>query len=511
MRTRDRWLADPVTFVQEVLINPETGKPFQLYPEQKKFLRIALQRKANGRLAYPEMVAGQPKKSGKTALAAMILIYVVRVLGGRFAEGYVLANDFEQSRGRVFEAACRIVEASPLLAADARITQNKIEFQDSGATITALASDYAGNAGANPTITIFDELWAYTSESAHRLFDEMVPVPTRTISCRLTVTYAGFEGESDLLETLYKRGLKGEEIAPDLRVQAGMVMFWTHRCLAPWQSEEWQEQMRDQLRTNAFLRLIENRWVSNESEFVPIEWWDSCIDANLHPIAIDQQLSVDVGVDASYTGDYTAIVVVTWDREQKKCRLVWHRVFKPTKSEPLNFEIAIEATLLDLMARFHVRSVSYDPYQMVSVAQRLTQSGLPMVQFPQTTPNLTEMGNNLFELIKGRAIAAYPDADMRLAVQRCIAIETPRGWRIAKEKSSHKIDLVVALAMAALSATRDGQAGIIPRSALFLTGNAGGPLQTNQPYAGFSGFDEVERQAHQAFASWNFGNNKLDW
>ena len=44
----------------------------------------------------------------------------------------------------------------------------------------------------------------------------MVPVPTRKISIRLTVTYAGFEGESKLLEDLYRRGLAGEQIAPDL-------------------------------------------------------------------------------------------------------------------------------------------------------------------------------------------------------------------------------------------------------------------------------------------------------
>ena len=46
---------------------------------------------------------------------------------------------------------------------------------------------------------------------------------------------------------------------------------------------------------------------------------------------------------------------------------------------------------------------------------------------------------------------------MRLAVSRSVAVETSRGWRIAKEKASHKIDVVVALAMAALGAVRQGQ------------------------------------------------------
>jgi len=52
----------------------------------------------------------------------------------------------------------------------------------------------------NPTCVVFDELWAFTSERSRRLWDELVPVPTRAVSVRVTVTYAGFEGESALLE-----------------------------------------------------------------------------------------------------------------------------------------------------------------------------------------------------------------------------------------------------------------------------------------------------------------------
>ena len=41
-----------------------------------------------------------------------------------------------------------------------------------------------------------------------------------------------------------------------------------------------------------------------------------------------------------------------------------------------------------------------------------------------------------------------------------MAVESGRGWRIAKEKASHKIDVVVALAQAALGAAK--QAGRPP-------------------------------------------------
>ncbi len=68
------------------------------------------------------------------------------------------------------------------------------------------------------------------------LWDEMIPVPTRKVSIRLTVTYAGFEGESELLEGLYKRGLAGEQIASSLYRQPGLLMAWHHEPIAPWQT-----------------------------------------------------------------------------------------------------------------------------------------------------------------------------------------------------------------------------------------------------------------------------------
>src|SRR6202035_2383524 len=79
------------------------------------FLCHAFELTTDARLKYPELAFSGPKKSGKTAFAAMILLYVVRILGGRYAEGFAAANDYEQAQGRVFQAAARIVEASPLL------------------------------------------------------------------------------------------------------------------------------------------------------------------------------------------------------------------------------------------------------------------------------------------------------------------------------------------------------------------------------------------------------------
>ena len=236
-------------------------------------------------------------------------------------------------------------------------------------------------------------------------------------------------------------------------------MFWSHEPVAPWQRPEWVEQMRGQLRPNAFLRMIENRFVTSESSFVDPAWWAACEDAEARPVVTDRNLSVWVGVDASVKRDSTAVVACAWDERAKKVRLVWHRIFQPSATDPLDFEAVIEETLLSLVERFHVQEVHFDPYMLVPVAQRLTKAGVPMVEFPQSVPNLTEASTNLYDLIKGRNLVVYPDEGLRRAIHQAVALETSRGWRIAKEKQAHKIDVVVALAQAALGAVKGGHAG----------------------------------------------------
>jgi phage terminase large subunit-like protein len=217
--------------------------------------------------------------------------------------------------------------------------------------------------------------------------------------------------------------------------------------------------MRKQLRPNAFLRMIENRFVSTESDFIDMAWWDACVSPELTPLISDKSLPVFVGVDASVKRDSTAIVAVTFDKKDQKVRLVTHKVFQPSPDDPLDFENTIEDTIRDLHRRFRVRAVRYDPYQMASTAQRLQRAGIKMEEFAQSVPNLTASSQNLYELIKGRNLLAYPDEAMRLSVSRAIAVETPRGWRIAKEKQSHKIDVVVALGMAAHAAVHQSKSG----------------------------------------------------
>jgi hypothetical protein len=506
-----RWRADPGAFIEENLVNPETGKPFALLQAEQAFLDHAYRTDDDGRLLYQDQAYCAPKKSGKTEFAAMNVLTAVLIFGGRNAEGYCVANDYEQAQSRVHQACRRIVEASPLLRREAKVFADGIEFPATGASITAIASDYAGAAGAHPTISSFDEPWGFVHERARRLWDEMVPVPTRRISMRFVTSYAGFTGESALLEDIYRRGMAQPLVGDDLRAGDGTLMFWSHRPIAPWQDGRWLAQMRRSLRPNQYLRMIENRFVTTESSFVDLDNWDACVDPSASPVLVDRSLRVHVGVDASVKRDSTAIVAVALDPATRKVRLVAHRIFQPTKKSPLDFEATVEETLHDFRRRFRLRSVVYDPYQLASVMQRLERAGMPVEEYPQTPGNLTAMGQNLYELVNGRNLVAYPDAAVRLAVQRAVAVETPRGWKISKEKQSHKIDVVVALAMACHAAVQDQRPPRREISEAYLqrlsqVGPYGSPTSTAR--SGFMAmrqrFQIGERQAAQMAAARRF-------
>jgi phage terminase large subunit-like protein len=447
-----RWRQRPIEFIETQLYDPETRRPFVLLPAEREFLKHAFRLDASGRLLYPEMVYSCPKKSGKTTFAALLILASVLLFGGAFAEAFALANDQEQARARVFEMIRRIIEASPLLRREAKITESRITFPAFNATITAVASDAASAAGANPTISCFDELWAYTSERSRRLWDEMVPPPTRKVACRLTVTYAGYSGESLLLEELYKRGKALPEVAPALHAGDGLLFFWSHVPVAPWQDARWLAEMRKTQRPAAYARMVLNEFAAAESAFIDVSQWDACTQASLTPCF--DCVPVYVGVDASTKRDSTALVAVTYDKGSQCVRLVAHQVFTPTPGDPIDFEQTVERVLLDWRHRFLLRAVWTDPFQMAAVAQRLAKAGIKIEEYPQTVPNLTAATSNLFDLIQERRLVLYPDANMRLSAARAIIVESSRGWRLDKLKQSHKIDVIVALSMACLAAVQ---------------------------------------------------------
>ena len=189
---------------------PGTEQPIVLAQHQRDILRHVFTPDERGRFPYETVLLSAPKKSGKTTLAALITLWFALFIEPP-NEIHICANDLEQSIARVFKVVGSAIKLNPYLRSNAIVRKASI-IVDNGTTIEALSSDYSGAAGSNHGLTVWDELWGYRSENARRLWDELTPVPTRANSLRLIVSYAGFTGESTLLEELIERGLSGEPV-----------------------------------------------------------------------------------------------------------------------------------------------------------------------------------------------------------------------------------------------------------------------------------------------------------
>jgi phage terminase large subunit-like protein len=159
---------------------------------------------------------------------------------------------------------------------------------------------------------------------------------------------------------------------------------------------------------------------------------------------------VTVGVDAGIKHDFASVQVVA--RDDDRVFHVTGRTWKPSPTTPLDLERTIEDFLWHLLQSFDVRAIYVDPYQMHRSITALANAGAPVIEFPQTLANTTRMGQVLFDLVQGRNLVLYPDPDLRQQALHTVAIETGRGFRIAKEKASNKIDAIVALSMACVAA-----------------------------------------------------------
>lgn len=248
---------------------------------------------------------------------------------------------------------------------------------------------------------------------------------------------------------------QGERIHPDLPVycnrEARLFAYWDHEPRMIWQTQEYYDSQKRTLRPGAYLRFHRNQWAAAEETFITPEMWDPNVDPSHHSTAITRE-PLFVGIDVGIKHDNAARVAVRWDEAGEKLILVSHRIWKPTPTEPLDLENTVEQDLRELNDQCDVVEYWADPYQFHRSITTLQAAGLPIREFPQNTGNTTLMGQTLFDLLNGKTLVLYPSDELRQQALSTVAIENPRGWRIAKEKASRKIDAIVALAMACCAA-----------------------------------------------------------
>jgi len=435
-----------------------------LAEHQERILSHCLTPDAQGILPYTTIVYSCPMKSGKTTIEAAIGTWAAEEFDSG-SEIYAVANDEEQAKSRVYGDIS--YHLGRIGIHDIHRMSLRAEWP-SGTFIQVLAKEYRSASGTRRAVTLWDELWAYQSSGARKMWDEMTPIPTVRNSLRIIVTYAGFINDSLLLWDIYKenvgpeeyKGGKGEKIPglEDLPCwrRGRTFIYWDHEARMPWQTREYYEEQRSSpgMTPAAYLRFHENRWVTSHEEFIPVAWWEmaaSHFDQSAeiwegHPY---RYYPVSIAVDVAPKHDGSGVVGTTYDSKIGKCIQLFHRLWIPREDEIFDLEDTVEKYLLWAFAHFNVNVALYDPAHFHRSMTAILKKGYRMVEYPQTVGNMQAASQQVYDLLRYKNLWAYPSEEMKEHLQNAVAESKGRGFRIVKEKSTAHVDLAIALAMSA--------------------------------------------------------------
>lgn len=487
-------LPDSASWMESNFITGQTDHTkIKLEEFQRRVLRkVFTINPLTGRFPYRTVFYSAPKKSGKSTVGAAAGCYFAQNVEAPNAV-YVLANDREQSMGRIFKMM------TPTLKALGARTDGKYKFiLPNGTEVQANTSDPEKEAGGSYGLTIWDELWAYKSERANLLFDELMPVATRNISMRLIVTYAGFEDSSDLLLKYYLKVFKdttetelaeGARPVPGLEditttdgegnripccyevPKLGIFYYNDHDKRMSWQQGERGEALSAETEsllteTNAY-RLMHNRWQLTESRLLEPE---ALARSFLNPPP--QSRAMTFAADAGWKHDCSGLVGVYEDGMRYKTG--YAKAWKPLPGSPLDLEETLMNEILRLwraglilrremmvgekkmVDKEHLTCIDvwYDPTQMHQVAMNLRKKHkLLMAEFDQGKPRLLA-DSFLLQQYNESNIDNIDDDDLQSHLKAARAVNQVSSAtdliRIVKGTGEHAkpIDLAVAQSMA---------------------------------------------------------------
>lgn len=420
----------------------------------------------DGQLRFSRIIWSEPKKSGKTLLAAALHLYFglfVDVPG----EQYVLANDLEGASDRTWQAIKRSLDrasqvTNPVIRdGDYRVVGTQIHLKN-GTIIKALANDYKGGAGGNQSLATIDEVWGFTRPNDLGLLTEFAPVPTRENSTAFYTGYQGYEnGGSNywhtMIDTVVDNGTPIPELAhlddgdgkPSCYALGRTFLFYSHKTRQPWHTPEYLQDQKSTTPLNEYLRVWENRRTKNSSALTSKEQWENLYDPSLRELHLDDDRVVVFGVDAATKSDCAAIVGTTWNAEKKRIDVVYVKIWTPELGTPLKLTQTIGPEIVRLDEEYHALGFGFDPFQMVAIAELCRQKDIEMIEFPQNARRI-QSDTHLRELIIGNNLAHTGNPELAQHIANAVTRSNERGVRIDKEGNSQKVDAAVALSMSAL-------------------------------------------------------------
>lgn len=480
--------ADPIKWMERSFYLYDTKNLLSLFPQQADPLREALRRDASGRYQYSTVLWSWMKKSAKSTIIAAVCDYVA--FHKPDASVILVANDSKQAFSRVGYYIRKNIQigAEKGYAEDeygqrlqefrqqTRITSSgyMIEYPN-GSRIQMVAVDPRGEAGGNDDLMVFSELWGWKHKSHQDMWAEMTISPNRFgFAQRWIDTYAGYRGESPILETLYDEICTPENqvtigAQPECYIHGDQFATWVTVPTLPWQTDAYYDSERRTLRPSQFKRMHRNGWAESEESFVEIGWWDECADDTLPPLTRYDEIIISL--DAGVKNDTFGMIAIsrdprlgsvhddTYDGLQAPHGFIvrYSKGWQPPAGGKLRFssadpqEVTPASELRRLIERYNVVQVTFDPWQLEHFAQQMEdETGAWFDAFGQIAER--EVGDKmLYDMIKAGLIrhhGRHKTLRQHIANANAKVSGDDRKLRIVKRSEKLKVDLAVALAMA---------------------------------------------------------------
>lgn len=453
----------------------ETKRPIVLQPVQVAVLtEFFRQDPMTGKFIYSTALYSTIKKSGKTTIAALAMQWATECWGD-YGEIYHMGNKLGQAKERGFKIVRRAVELSPYVD-DWEITATRLTHRPTHSFIAALPVSAAGEAGANSRFTGWTELHGYTHEEEERMWSEMQPVPTQPLSYRFVESYAGYDGESTILQNQWHKAKPPEDperyrIHDEYPIYAnpddGWVAYIDQGVEArrmPWQTPDYYRKAEREELPHEFKRIHLNEWVTSRAALINVALWDRLEGT----IVLDEPARTDVvlAADASVSGDCTALAVVAYvpaggEDEQDQVRVIKTFIWEPD-GEKLDYHETLKPAIEECFATYRVIGVAYDEYQLHDFMTQMSKSPdyaqyargederkAFWYAFPQGSERL-KSDTALLKRIQSERLVHDGDPRVRQHVQNADAKASgTKAIRIVKRGTTTPVDAIVAISMGA--------------------------------------------------------------
>jgi phage terminase large subunit-like protein len=475
---------------------PLAGQPFKLEEWQREIVRelFGWKRTSDNSRKYRKAMIAMSRGNGKSTFAAGLALYLLAVDGEASAKVYSAAADRGQA-AIVYETAEKMVAASKYLSKRIKPYRTKrMVYGATGSRYEVLSADAYTKHGLNPSAIVFDELHAQPNRD---LYDVLTTaMGKRKQPMMIMITTAGYDKNSICYEqyeyakgvldgtvddpTFFARIWEAEEgddwTSPAVWAKAnpnyGISVrpdFLAQECKTALASPAYQ---------NTFRRLYLNQWVSAESRWIDMAWWDKC-NVALPDLAGRVCFA---GLDLASTTDIAALVLVFPPLEEGEPYWVLPKFWIPAdgmiervRRDKVPYDVWVRNGLIVATAGnvidytyieeeiktaadvYDLQEVAFDRWGAVQISQNLEAAGITMVGFGQGMASMSAPTKALLHLVLSQRIAHGGNAVLRwMADGMTVTRDAADNLKPDKSKSTRRIDGIVATIMGLDRAQRYG-------------------------------------------------------